>query len=54
MAASLRLTVIAEGIEKQDQCGELVEWGCELGQGFLFGRAQASVEPPPSPATSVS
>lgn len=52
MAASLRLTVIAEGIEKPDQCDELVEWGCELGQGFLFGRAQPAAETPPSPATS--
>ena len=50
MATSLRLTVIAEGIEKRAQCDALVSWGCELGQGFLFGRAQAPVGPPPSPA----
>lgn len=52
MATSLRLTVIAEGIEKQDQCDELVHWGCALGQGFLFGRALPAVETPPSPAAS--
>jgi len=52
MATSLRLTVIAEGIEKRAQCDALVSWGCELGQGFLFGRAQAPVGPPPSPATA--
>lgn len=39
LGASLGLTVVAEGIERGDQCDLLVEWGCELGQGFLFGRA---------------
>ncbi len=38
MAHSLGLTVIAEGIEKEDQLAFLRALGCRRGQGFLFGR----------------
>ncbi|BBX67510.1 bifunctional diguanylate cyclase/phosphodiesterase [Mycolicibacterium psychrotolerans] len=40
LGSSLGLTVIAEGIERQDQRDLLIEWGCELGQGYLFGKAR--------------
>ncbi|MGY4711568.1 putative bifunctional diguanylate cyclase/phosphodiesterase [Mycolicibacterium sp. CBM1] len=39
LGASLGLAVIAEGVESQEQCDLLAEWGCELGQGFLFEHA---------------
>jgi EAL domain-containing protein (putative c-di-GMP-specific phosphodiesterase class I) len=34
----LRLSVIAEGVETQQQLAELRKLGCELAQGFLFSR----------------
>lgn len=37
LGTSLGLTVVAEGIERREQHDALLEWGCELGQGFLFG-----------------
>jgi len=33
--------VVAEGIESQEQCDQLVALGCRFGQGFLFSRPQA-------------
>jgi EAL domain-containing protein (putative c-di-GMP-specific phosphodiesterase class I) len=38
LASSLNLTVTAEGIETSAQRIRLTELGCELGQGYLFGR----------------
>jgi predicted signal transduction protein with EAL and GGDEF domain len=38
LADSLRLEVIAEGIERADQRDELRSMGCVLGQGFLYAR----------------
>lgn len=38
MAHSLRLKVVAEGIETQAQADFLKERGCDLGQGYLFSR----------------
>ena len=47
LGTSLGLAVIAEGIETWEQRDALVEWGCELGQGFVFGDiASASGEFP--------
>lgn len=37
LGRSLDLSIIAEGIESQTQRALLLEWGCEFGQGFLFG-----------------
>ncbi len=37
MAHSLGLTVVAEGIENQDQVDRLGELNCDLGQGFFIG-----------------
>lgn len=38
LARGYGLSVIAEGIETPDQAGKLLELGCPLGQGYLFGR----------------
>ncbi len=42
LGSSLGLAVIAEGVENRQQCDLLVELGCDLGQGFLFGRAMSA------------
>ncbi|MGW0158479.1 EAL domain-containing protein [Mycobacterium sp. NPDC003323] len=39
LGTTLGLSIIAEGIETVTQCELLMDWGCELGQGFLFGRS---------------
>lgn len=39
MAERLGVTVIAEGVETQDQVETLLELGCRLGQGHLFAEA---------------
>ena len=38
LAASLELPVVAEGIESTSQADAVAALGCELGQGYLFGR----------------
>ena len=38
LGESLHLSVIAEGIERTAQAKLLVELGCNLGQGYLYGR----------------
>ena len=40
LAASLNLLVVGEGIESEAERGMLQMLGCELGQGYLFGRPQ--------------
>lgn len=37
LGEALGLDVVAEGIEREDQRDRLLELGCRLGQGFLFG-----------------
>lgn len=54
MAASLEMTVVAEGIEACDQLQALRDIGCELGQGFYFARPLPphevpAFEPKPEP-----
>src|ERR1041384_5376932 len=44
LAHSLRLKVIAEGIETEDQLAFLRLLRCDRGQGYLFGRPTASDE----------
>ncbi len=39
IASGLGVTVIAEGIETEEQVRHLRKMGCSLGQGFLFGKA---------------
>ncbi len=41
LADAFDLTVVAEGIERQEQCDRLVELGCRFAQGFLFARPLA-------------
>jgi diguanylate cyclase (GGDEF)-like protein len=38
MAQALELTVVAEGVETEEQRAFLASLGCNLGQGFLFGQ----------------
>ncbi|HWI22784.1 MAG TPA: EAL domain-containing protein [Baekduia sp.] len=38
MAESLGLMVVAEGVETSGQCEQLRAMGCELAQGYLYGR----------------
>jgi EAL domain-containing protein (putative c-di-GMP-specific phosphodiesterase class I) len=38
MANSLDMTVIAEGIEHEDEASRLLDFGAENGQGYLFSR----------------
>jgi diguanylate cyclase (GGDEF)-like protein len=38
LAHTMDLTVVAEGVETQEQLDFLVANGCELGQGYLFSR----------------
>ncbi|PWW01626.1 diguanylate cyclase/phosphodiesterase [Hoeflea marina] len=39
MCEGLELKVIAEGIETPAQAAKLIELGCRIGQGYLFGKA---------------
>ncbi len=41
LANNLDIDVVAEGIETEEQCAQLIELGCRLGQGFLFSRPLA-------------
>jgi diguanylate cyclase (GGDEF)-like protein len=38
LAETLGLTVIAEGIEREEDADELMALGCRIGQGFLYAR----------------
>ncbi|PIZ05081.1 MAG: hypothetical protein COY58_00865 [Gammaproteobacteria bacterium CG_4_10_14_0_8_um_filter_38_16] len=38
MAHTLKLGVIAEGIETKEQLQALIEMGCDDGQGYLFSK----------------
>jgi len=41
LARSLKLEVVAEGIETEEQAAAITELGCEVGQGWFFGRPVA-------------
>ena len=40
LARALHLRTIAEGVETPEQAARLVDWGCELAQGFYYFRPQ--------------
>ena len=42
LARTMDMTVIAEGIETAEQEALLLEMGCEMGQGFRYGRAESN------------
>ena len=44
MAHSLGLAVVAEGVETEDQARALAGLGCDMAQGYYFGRATATAE----------
>jgi diguanylate cyclase (GGDEF)-like protein len=44
LAHSLGLTMVAEGIEDADTWHRLLAMGCDVGQGYLFGRPQPAAE----------
>jgi EAL domain-containing protein (putative c-di-GMP-specific phosphodiesterase class I) len=44
LGKQLDLTVIAEGIESFEQASALADMGCDLGQGFVFGRPLGRAE----------
>lgn len=44
MAKSLSLVVVAEGVETAEQARTLAGLGCDMAQGYYFGRAAAAVE----------
>lgn len=44
MAHSLRLEVVAEGVEEEDQLRFLEDHGCDTVQGYLYGRPVAAPE----------
>ena len=45
LGRSLGLQTTAEGIETKEVLDKLIDLGCETGQGFLFGRPEASAVP---------
>jgi diguanylate cyclase (GGDEF)-like protein len=45
LAHVLGLTVVAEGVESQGQCAEIIATGCEYAQGFFYA--------PPMPASAI-
>ncbi|MBI5283968.1 MAG: EAL domain-containing protein [Chloroflexi bacterium] len=44
LGRSLDLTVVAEGIEHEDQLARLVQLACDLGQGFHLGKPMPAAE----------
>ena len=44
LASRLNLVCIAEGVERENQIATMREFGCELGQGYLFSRPAPAAE----------
>lgn len=52
LGAELGLAVVAEGIETPAQEQALLDLGCAMGQGFLYGRPTPAAGGPPDPTRS--
>jgi len=50
ICTSLGVSVVAEGVETEEQAQVLRELGVELAQGYLFGRPMPFAQLPPEPA----
>jgi len=44
LGKSMNLSVIAEGVEREDQAAFLLRHGCNLAQGYLYGRPVSSAD----------
>ena len=44
LAEVFNLDIVAEGIEREKQSAQLLDLGCEYGQGYLFSKPLSSVE----------
>jgi diguanylate cyclase (GGDEF)-like protein len=44
LAKALGVQVVAEGVEREDQAAQLLALGCDMAQGYLFGRAVAAAD----------
>jgi EAL domain-containing protein (putative c-di-GMP-specific phosphodiesterase class I) len=44
MARNLNLSTVAEGVETETVFQTLAQWGCDLGQGYLFSRPVTAAE----------
>lgn len=46
LGSSLNLEVVAEGVETAEQAKHLMELGCKIAQGYLFGKAMPAAHVP--------
>jgi len=46
LAKSMELVTVAEGVETEEQAGIMCDLGCDLAQGWLFGRPAAAEDIP--------
>jgi len=44
LAHDLGMEVIAEGLENEPDVTELIDFGCEFGQGYVFGKPMSLME----------
>ncbi|TXC69654.1 EAL domain-containing protein [Sphingomonas ginsenosidivorax] len=44
LGKSLGLSTTAEGIQDPEQLASLADWGCDFGQGYLFGKAMTAAQ----------
>jgi diguanylate cyclase (GGDEF)-like protein len=54
LARSLHMTVVAEGIQNEEQRDTLIKLGCEIGQGFLFSKPVAAGDAERALASEIS